>query len=216
MPPKVVDKEAKKKEIAWIALNLFAEQGFEATSISEIAKAANIGKGTIYEYYENKEDLIFRSSFLLIEQLENMLSKILDKTVDIEERIRKGLKELIKTVMADDKMFKITVGMIHLMVTNQAFFSNHRVIQEFYRGFRKTIMDTLLEGVEKGKFRPEAARDAHLIAVNLLAYVDGILMHYWMDRSYFDLEKQVDFYLDNLLDSLMISNGGKKGGLTPA
>jgi AcrR family transcriptional regulator len=205
MSPKIVDKKARKKEIAWIALNLFAEQGFQATSISEIAKAANIGKGTIYEYYKNKEDLIFSSAFLLIEQLENLLQITADKSEDLEERIREGTKELIKAVISDDKMTKITVAMIQLVINNQNFFSKHKVIQELYNGFYKTIRETLMEGIKNGKFRPDVEKDVQLIAVNFLAYIDGILIHYYMDKEYFDLEKQVDFYIDNLLDSLRIS-----------
>jgi AcrR family transcriptional regulator len=205
MSPKIVDKKAKKNEIAWMALNLFVEQGFEATSISKIAKAANIGKGTIYEYYENKEDLIFSSAFLLIEQLENLLQITMDKSEDIEERIRKGTKELIKAIISDDKMTKITVAIMQLVITNQDFFSQHKVIQKFYNGFYKTISDTLMEGIKNGKFRPDVEKDVQLIAVNFLAYIDGILIHYYMDKDYFDLEKQVDFYIDNLLNSLRIS-----------
>jgi len=204
MSPKVVDKKAKKKEIAGIALNLFAEQGFQATSISEIAKAANIGKGTIYEYYKNKEDLIFSSAFLLIEQLENLLQITADKSGDIEEKIREGTRELIKAIISDDKMTKITVAMMQLVITNQDFFSKH-MVQELYNGFYKTIRDILMEGIKKGNFRPDVEKNTQLIAVNFLAYIDGILIHYYMDKEYFDLEKQVDFYIDNLLNSLRIS-----------
>ena len=58
MSPKLVDKEQRKQEIALVALDLFAEKGIEAASISEVAKAAGIGKGTVYEYFASKEELI--------------------------------------------------------------------------------------------------------------------------------------------------------------
>jgi hypothetical protein len=141
---------------------------------------------------------------LLIEQLENLLQITADKSEDIEERIREGTKELIKAIISDDKMTKITVAMMQLVITNQDFFSKH-MVQELYNGFYKTIRDTLMEGIKKGKFRPDVEKNAQLIAVNFLAYIDGILIHYYMDKEYFDLEKQVDFYIDNLLNSLRIS-----------
>ncbi len=42
MSPKIVDKEKRKKEIAQATLEVFAEKGFEATSMSQIAKLAGI------------------------------------------------------------------------------------------------------------------------------------------------------------------------------
>ena len=46
------------KKISEAAFSLIAEQGFEATSISQIAKEAGISKGLLYNYYESKEQLL--------------------------------------------------------------------------------------------------------------------------------------------------------------
>ena len=40
------------------AANLFREKGFEKTSIEELARAAGIGKGTIYGYFQTKSDIL--------------------------------------------------------------------------------------------------------------------------------------------------------------
>jgi AcrR family transcriptional regulator len=50
-------KEARPAEIATAALRLFAERGFAATRLEDVAAAAGIGKGTIYLYFANKEEL---------------------------------------------------------------------------------------------------------------------------------------------------------------
>ena len=52
-----IRKETMKK-ISEAAFSLIAEQGFEATSISQIAKEAGISKGLLYNYYESKEQLL--------------------------------------------------------------------------------------------------------------------------------------------------------------
>lgn len=47
--------EEKKKKILNCAKRLFSKNGFYKTQISDIAKAAKIARGTIYQYFENKD-----------------------------------------------------------------------------------------------------------------------------------------------------------------
>ena len=47
-----------KKEILEAALELFSVQGFEATSISQIASAVGIGKASLYSHFENKQSIL--------------------------------------------------------------------------------------------------------------------------------------------------------------
>ena len=58
MTAKIVDKNAKKKMIMDTAIKIFSQKGYFQTTISEIAKEAGIGKGTIYEYFKSKEEII--------------------------------------------------------------------------------------------------------------------------------------------------------------
>lgn len=56
--PKIVDKKEKAKAISDAALNVFRELGYPGTRIADIAEAAGIGKGTLYEYFKNKADIL--------------------------------------------------------------------------------------------------------------------------------------------------------------
>ena len=51
-------RKEKKDHIMEVALELFAENGFHATSISQIAKKAGISKGLTYNYFESKKELL--------------------------------------------------------------------------------------------------------------------------------------------------------------
>ncbi|WHX46965.1 TetR/AcrR family transcriptional regulator [Paenibacillus woosongensis] len=48
----------KREDILEAALELFAERGYDATTVPTIAQKANVGAGTIYRYFENKEVLV--------------------------------------------------------------------------------------------------------------------------------------------------------------
>lgn len=50
-------KDARPQELLEAALDLFVEKGFASTRLEDVAKRAGVSKGTLYLYYENKEDL---------------------------------------------------------------------------------------------------------------------------------------------------------------
>jgi len=52
-------KKLTKKAILKAAVQLFGENGFENTSIEQLAKAAGVGKGTIYSYFTTKRDILY-------------------------------------------------------------------------------------------------------------------------------------------------------------
>ena len=54
-----VRKKAEiRSRIVSVAVRLFAERGIEAVTVDEIAEAADVGKGTIYNYFQAKEDIV--------------------------------------------------------------------------------------------------------------------------------------------------------------
>ena len=60
--PRIVDKKEKTAQIGSAAITVFRKLGYHATRMVDIAEAAGIGKGTLYEYFRNKDE-IFRSEF---------------------------------------------------------------------------------------------------------------------------------------------------------
>jgi AcrR family transcriptional regulator len=51
-------RESRKRQIMEVALKLFAESGYDHTSISAIAREADMSKGLLYNYFKGKEDLL--------------------------------------------------------------------------------------------------------------------------------------------------------------
>ena len=50
-------KQEKKERIIRAAAEIFAQKGFAQTAMADIAAGAGLGKGTLYEYFEGKEEL---------------------------------------------------------------------------------------------------------------------------------------------------------------
>jgi AcrR family transcriptional regulator len=52
-------KQQMRQAIAETARDLFAERGFEAVTVAEVARAANVSEGTVFNYFPTKEDLFY-------------------------------------------------------------------------------------------------------------------------------------------------------------
>ena len=68
-------KEEKRALIIEAAAKVFARRGFASTLMAEIAIEAGIGKGTLYEYFDSKEDLFFPYTLSLSSNLLSFLEK---------------------------------------------------------------------------------------------------------------------------------------------
>jgi AcrR family transcriptional regulator len=84
-------RETKKREtrqaIMQAAMTLFSEKGFEKTSIEELAKAAGIGKGTIYGYFQTKSDILHAFCEDELECLHQELTSNADREIPILQQM---------------------------------------------------------------------------------------------------------------------------------
>jgi len=83
----IVDKEQKRTDIACACKEILLEHGIKNLTISHIAKTAGIGKGTVYEYFENKEDIVFEIITVFISEYEQRLHEVLQKDISTKEKI---------------------------------------------------------------------------------------------------------------------------------
>ncbi len=199
--PRIVDKEARRKQIALKSIDLFAAQGFEATPVSQIAQAAGVGKGTIYDYFDSKEELFSEAIVAWVEQLDTEARRRLEGVRDPEQRLRRLARVAMEPFLDDERTVRIAIVMFQMLLSDGSRPARD-LVRRAFRGFRQAVVDTLLDGVASGAFRPGIARDAEKIAINLTAYLDGVGLHYYMEERFFDLMQQVDFHIEHLLPSL--------------
>lgn len=79
-------KEQKRKSIAKSTCALFIKKGYVNITISEIAKVANIGKGTVYEYFKNKEEIVFELMACLQEDYDPKLQQKLQQKSSTKQK----------------------------------------------------------------------------------------------------------------------------------
>ena len=153
LPPRVRArrKDARPAEIADAALRLFADRGYAATRLDDVAAAAGIGKGTIYLYFTNKEEL-FQSVVRqhLIPRLE-AAEALLDGYTGSAADLFRAAAKLAASAVASD------LTAIPKLVVTEA--GNFPAIARFYgdevvKRAVRLISRVLAYGAARGEFRP--------------------------------------------------------------
>lgn len=70
-----VSPSAARDDVVAAALDLFARQGFEATSVDQIAQAAGISRSTFFRQFGGKDDVVFADHELLLDKLRTYLAR---------------------------------------------------------------------------------------------------------------------------------------------
>jgi AcrR family transcriptional regulator len=199
--PKIVNREEKIKAIAAAALELFAQKGFGATSVGQIARKAGVGKGTLYDYFDTKTDIIVAAIGEWVWQMERDFEKKLSGIQDPVRRLTVFADlsaDLVDPI--DPATARLSIEILqHTMLQDGLLFGRRHLMKDMHNGMRRIVVNILLDGISKGVFRPEIARDAEKIAINFLGYLDGISLHSIMSDNDFDIKEQIEFSLESIV-----------------
>jgi AcrR family transcriptional regulator len=99
-------KEETKKKIINVAMDLFKQFGFNATTMEQIAKVADIAKGTLYNYFPVKEAIIDEHIKRLSTEKNSERILRLSQLPDTRSRMILSLSELIQGVQAQKEIFE--------------------------------------------------------------------------------------------------------------
>src|ERR1700683_2769614 len=79
----------KRERILHAAVRVFAKKGFHATRVSEVAKAAGVADGTIYLYFESKEQLLVSLFEHRVDRLLEYLERELPAAPSASQRLQR-------------------------------------------------------------------------------------------------------------------------------
>ncbi len=201
--PKIIDKQAKKLDILHAAAKVFAEKGVVKTKMMDIAVAAAIGKGTIYEYYRSKEE-IFGDTFRLI--FDQMESQLADSIGNTDDPVLK-LKQLIKITL--EEFLEHSGDLAGIMMDFWAEgvrTKNNDVLgiinlEQVYSEYRMMIADILHDGINKRVFRKV---DVNSLSVIIIGALDGIMLQWIINKNIVDIKKVSAVIIETLLNGIQI------------
>jgi len=183
--PKRVNKEKKKRSIILAANEIFSRDGYFKTKVEEIAKAADVGKGTIYEYFNSKDEL-----FLLVFNTfkENVLSRfwiILDLDVSATEKLKRFAQITAEIHFDPNLNMNILIQFRSECINriNDTEFKN--ILREYYDEIGALLSKIIGEGIDEGLIKPV---DKELISQNYIAAFDGLTTQFFLKEKDFDIQ----------------------------
>ena len=86
----------RRRQIVEAATNSFSLYGYKATTIDQVAKLANVGKGTIYTFFKNKEELFDEITSSLIKEMKNVAEQSVEPSCSFHENVHRALYRLLE------------------------------------------------------------------------------------------------------------------------
>ena len=202
-------KDARPEEIIAAALELFVERGYAATRLDDVAARAGVSKGTLYLYFENKEDLfkaVVRGNMLpMLQHGEALVENFPGSAGDL-------LRQLVRGWWEQTGSSKIS-GLPKLVIAEAGNFPD---LAEFY--YQEVILRAhslfrrvLQRGTASGEFR--AVDIDHLVHVALAPLV---MLAVWShsfaccEQEALHPQRYIDSYLDMLLHGLRQAQTAEK------
>jgi len=165
--------KTRKDRIMDAALRIFAEKGFQNTTITEISKEAGVSEATVYEYFGTKEDLLFAIPEKISNDTYEESSKVIPYIKSVDEKIRAILLFYVQLYQSNPHYSALVL--LQLM-PNKRFRQTpaHAAI----RKSSHSLLDCIREGIADGTFKKDA--NPYLIRSILMGAVEHMFIHWHM------------------------------------
>lgn len=188
----------RRLEILEAAMTLFSKKGFERTTVDEIASCANVGKGTVYLYFDNKEEIFWAIIEKGLLELEELLTDIITRSQDFQQQFYNLIYANLSYVEDHLDFYRLFLKE-RLSVQLLRHEETSHLIREKHHRLHRRLAEFMQTGIDHGYLRPGNSED-YCIAVT------GIITHfaaYWiMFDSSQPLTTKTDFILDLVLSGI--------------
>ncbi|MGW8381095.1 TetR/AcrR family transcriptional regulator [Streptomyces sp. ODS28] len=132
------------------ATRLFAEQGYDRTSVQEIVEAAGVTKGALYHYFGSKDDLLHEIYGRLLRLQQQRLDSFADSGDSLEERVRAAAADVVVTTIEN-----LDDAMIFFRSMHQLSPEKQKQVRAERRRYHERFRALIEEGQKNGVFTTE-------------------------------------------------------------
>jgi len=178
--------DEKRRRIFDAARDVIMRRGYDSATMEEIAARAGVGKGTLYNFFDSKEDLFLSVVMDGFERIREGVDARVDPIEDPWERFEVGWRTLMLDVFPQlNQQWSFIYQIWGVVARDEA--ARERMFTEWrnlYRNREGLISTAISEGQRSGRFQKHVS--ATSISLLLMAAFDGLL-----HRAMFDPERVV-------------------------
>lgn len=192
-------KQQKKLLIIESAVKVFARKGFYHATVNEIAREAAIADGTMYTYFQSKEDLLISIFEYKMDDILERFNAQLNGISDPLERFNKFIQIYFLLIEEDKNLAE--VFQVELRQSTKFLKDYHN--QKFL-DYLNLIADILRDGIEKGFFK--SSMNIEIIKIMIFGALDEVARQWILgaDEKY-SLQEAGDQVANNLISGLIVS-----------
>ncbi|RAL26780.1 TetR/AcrR family transcriptional regulator [Thermoflavimicrobium daqui] len=175
----------KYEAIINAAVKVIAEYGYHNAQVSKIAREAKVADGTIYLYFENKDDVLIS---VFREKMGSFISKVEKQLLEVESPIERLYHLIHLHLNQFEKNRELAIVMqIELRQSNPEV---REGISKILKRYTDVIDQVIAQGIEKGCFRSDV--DIRLVRRMIFGTLDETVSSWIMNDYKYSLLEQID------------------------
>ncbi len=176
-------KTGRNDEIIQAAAKLFSNKSYHDVTMDQIAQEVGVAKGTIYLYFDSKENLYLEILEDTYEEIESILEREIAKSDPAPKKLKKILGLIFQFYLQNLDVLRI------LSRDETHLIREHYEFTEHWRLRRIKLYQKILEkGINEGSFRPA---NTELTALIIFGLVRSVMFFYHTDKSAGDIAEEV-------------------------
>lgn len=192
---------SRRNDILDALLEIFKKNGVSSSfTMKELAEKANIGKSTIYEYFETKEELLEHAVTRLVDRsLERIMAVDGFEKLNFEQSIKRELDILLNLSIESQYLLSI------VDINSPKGFPEHckdsvrKKVLSIKKHYEKRFRMIFLKGIEEGLFTQVEAMNNHALVDALIAGSVLTVMNNRINMEELDVEKHIDKIYNGVL-----------------
>lgn len=194
--PKLIEK--RREQIVEAAVHLFINKGFHKTTTREIARASGFSIGTLYEYIESKEDVLYLVCDAIHAEVESRLREAITFNGTGLKIMKLALKSFFRVM---DQMSD------RVLLIYQETKSLPKEALRYVLGREEQISEIFSEilrkGIEDGSIQLEE-KHVKLMADNIMVLGEMWVFRRWALKKHYTLEEYIEKQIDLLLKGISV------------
>jgi len=195
--PKLI--EERRGQIVRAAVKLFSGEGYYTTTIQQIAKEAGVSTGLIYQYFRDKDDILFLSLKLVLETYENEIPPRLEGIEHPVDRLCMALWAYCSIV---DELRQATLLAYR---STKSLREDRRALVMADETRTNHLIEACLRACVAGGYMRKV--NEHLLAYQYVMFAHAWALKHWALREKYDLGKYVAEGVRMLIEPFLAAKG---------
>lgn len=166
----------KRERILDAAVRVLARRGFQATRVSEVAKAAGVADGTIYLYFDSKDELLVSLFEDRVERLLKFLEAELPRAKTASDKLRRIIELQLGLLEGERDLAEV----LTVILRQSSKLMKEQAAPKF-NAYLDVIARVVADGQATGELRDDVS--PHLVARAIFGALDGIAMTWVLGKA---------------------------------